>query len=122
MTNEYGMVDYTVYSTEGKFLRSGSCMVPDLKNQAGEGEYVIEGADDEPPPSDEEIYENLELELRSRRNMLLALSDWTQLPDAPLEKFEKEAWANYRQKLRDIPQVTDDFDSIDWPIKPGDHL
>lgn len=36
--------------------------------------------------------------MRSERNRLLAESDWTQLPDA---KVDKEAWAIYRQQLRD---------------------
>jgi hypothetical protein len=38
--------------------------------------------------------------LRSNRDQLLAASDWTQLPDAPVDKA---AWATYRQALRDLP-------------------
>ena len=40
--------------------------------------------------------------LRNARNKLLAESDWTQLEDSPVDK---EAWANYRQELRDAPAV-----------------
>ena len=36
-----------------------------------------------------------------KRNELLAKSDWTQLPDSPADK---EAWATYRQSLRDLPE------------------
>ncbi|MGI9158837.1 MAG: phage tail assembly chaperone [Saprospiraceae bacterium] len=39
---------------------------------------------------------------RSARNYLLAASDWTQLPDAPLSLETRQAWAIYRQRLRDI--------------------
>jgi hypothetical protein len=38
--------------------------------------------------------------LRLHRDRLLAASDWTQLPDAPVSKT---TWATYRQALRDLP-------------------
>jgi len=49
------------------------------------------------------------------RNTLLQNSDWTQLPDVPLNT--KEAWANYRQQLRDITNQADPFNIV-WPIAP----
>lgn len=52
--------------------------------------------------------------VRNMRNALLAESDWTQLPDAPVDAV---AWADYRQALRDITTQADPF-SIVWPIKP----
>lgn len=54
--------------------------------------------------------------VRSQRNALLSASDWTQLPDVPLAT--KEAWATYRQALRDVTQQTDPF-AIVWPVSPG---
>lgn len=39
-------------------------------------------------------------QMRFARNGLLAASDWTQLPDATCDR---EAWATYRQALRDFP-------------------
>lgn len=53
-------------------------------------------------------------EVRLRRNALLAESDWTQLPDAPVDAA---IWAEYRQKLRDIT-LQPDPNSLDWPISP----
>lgn len=53
---------------------------------------------------------------RTARNELLAASDWTQLPDVPLET--KAAWAEYRQALRDITEQPGYPDSIVWPIPP----
>ena len=35
----------------------------------------------------------------------LALSDYTQLLDAPISKVKQLAWAEYRQELRDVPSV-----------------
>lgn len=38
--------------------------------------------------------------MRLHRDRLLAASDWTQLDDAPVDR---QAWADYRQALRDAP-------------------
>ena len=54
-------------------------------------------------------------EIRSKRNGFLSQSDWTQLDDS---KENKEAWAIYRQELRDIPQTFSNPDSVIWPSKP----
>ena len=56
------------------------------------------------------------MEVRSIRDGLLSQSDWTQLPDVPLAT--KEAWATYRQALRDITSQPDPF-AVLWPVKPG---
>ena len=56
--------------------------------------------------------------VRAERDRLLADCDWTQVADAPLTATEKEAWAVYRQALRDIPQTQDDPDDIVWPERP----
>lgn len=51
-----------------------------------------------------------------RRNQLLADSDWTQLPDVPLAT--KEAWATYRQALRDITAQPGFPENVVWPEAP----
>lgn len=56
--------------------------------------------------------------LRLHRNQMLTESDWTQFADAPLSSAEKAQWATYRQKLRDLPQVTVDPKAPVWPEKP----
>lgn len=53
--------------------------------------------------------------IRSRRASLLVRSDWTQLPDVPLAT--KEAWAVYRQALRDVTEQPDPFNIV-WPVSP----
>ena len=54
--------------------------------------------------------------VRAKRATLLAASDWTQLPDVPLET--KAAWATNRQALRDITEQDGfPFDVI-WPTAP----
>lgn len=53
--------------------------------------------------------------VRAKRNQLLTQSDWTQLPDVPIST--KEAWAIYRQALRDVTLQPDPF-NITWPTPP----
>lgn len=66
--------------------------------------------DPEPAPSPPD--ENMIL---SRRNELLVASDWTQLPDTPTDK---QAWATYRQELRDIPSQPGFPTDVKWPKRP----
>jgi hypothetical protein len=54
--------------------------------------------------------------LKNDRNRLLAASDWTQVPDAPVDQA---AWATYRQQLRDLPANTEDPANPVWPIQPS---
>ena len=53
--------------------------------------------------------------VRVERDRLLAASDWTQAPDAPVDAA---AWAVYRQTLRDIPQDYATPDAVVWPEAP----
>ena len=53
--------------------------------------------------------------VRAERDRRLLASDWTQLTDVPLTT--KEAWATYRQSLRDITLQPDPF-NITWPDPP----
>ena len=54
-------------------------------------------------------------QVRKKRDRLLADSDWTQVPDAPVDQA---AWATYRQKLRDLPQQKGFPSKVTWPKKP----
>lgn len=50
-------------------------------------------------------------------------SDWTQLPDSPLSTEDKQAWANYRQALRDMTDTIDlsrlkSHLGVPWPKAP----
>jgi hypothetical protein len=53
--------------------------------------------------------------MRNHRNRLLAESDWTQLPDAPVDRA---AWATYRQALRDFPATWTPGPTVTFPDKP----
>jgi len=62
------------------------------------------------------IAERQSAQARSQRDALLLQSDWTQVPDAPVDQ---SAWAEYRQTLRDLPQKAGFPNDIDWPEKPS---
>ena len=53
--------------------------------------------------------------LRLHRDRLLAESDWTQVADAPVDR---EAWATYRQALRDFPATWTAGPTADFPDTP----
>jgi hypothetical protein len=55
--------------------------------------------------------------VRTERNKLIANTDWTQLPDAPLTDAKAANWGSYRQALRDITTQSDPF-NIEWPVPP----
>lgn len=53
--------------------------------------------------------------IRAERNKLLVESDWTQLPDVPVDAA---VWATYRQALRDVTTQANPF-AIVWPESPS---
>jgi hypothetical protein len=54
--------------------------------------------------------------IREQRNAMLIASDWTQLPDAPVDAA---AWADYRQALRDVTAQPGFPDAVIWPAAPA---
>jgi hypothetical protein len=53
--------------------------------------------------------------VRNSRDQLLKDSDWTQVADAPVDK---QAWATYRQLLRDITAQSGFPWEVTWSNKP----
>ena len=64
-----------------------------------------------PNATNEQKWEQIKL----WRNAELAKTDFTQLPDAPVDK---EAWAEYRQALRDLTAQGGKAEEAVIPIKP----
>lgn len=72
------------------------------------------------PADEEEKTLRLDSEMnivRLKRNKLLSDSDWTQLPDS---QVNKEAWAEYRQLLRKLPQKHKNPFDVIWPTPPSE--
>ena len=55
--------------------------------------------------------------IREERTKLLTATDWTQMPD--YSGANKEAWATYRQALRDITGQASFPNEVTWPVKPA---
>jgi Phage tail assembly chaperone protein len=68
------------------------------------------------PDASEESKWNL---TRIYRRELLSRCDWTQVSDVALALEEKEAWAAYRQALRNIPQEFDLAEDVIFPEEPA---
>lgn len=86
---------------------------------------IINFSDEELALRQEQKKINFFMQLRMDRNDKLKNCDWTQLSDIQKVKSPEwiTAWENYRQALRDLPQVyenTTDFNfyNISWPPEP----
>lgn len=99
----------TQYSVDTIYFNNGIKVIPKNDNN-----WLIFKPDTEefidPRTADQCLSYN-----RKKRNDLLTSSDWTQLPDVPIAT--KEAWAVYRQALRDITLQPDPFNIV-WPTPP----
>lgn len=136
------IVHFYAYTPNGEIVSTGHCIESQLKYQAFPGATIAEGraefgkqyrASDgtlKPIPPKPSEYHKFDYNTkqwvadvaaawagaRAERDRRLQETDWTQLPDVPLET--KEAWAVYRQALRDITEQPDPF-NIQWPVPPG---
>jgi hypothetical protein len=63
----------------------------------------------------ENIDNDYESMMRKVRDSMLKESDWTQVADAPVDR---EAWATYRQALRDFPASWTPGSEADFPDTP----
>ena len=54
-------------------------------------------------------------QIRNWRNAELVSTDWAMISDAPTDK---EAWAEYRQALRDLPAQGGLADAAVFPARP----
>jgi len=54
--------------------------------------------------------------IRQERNKLLSETDWTQIPDCTVNK---QAWLDYRNALRNLPQNFNNPLEVVWPTKPA---
>ena len=64
---------------------------------------------------DADALEAKKASVRAYRNTLLSDCDWTQVADAPVDK---QAWATYRQALRDVTAQAGFPWDVEWPEDP----
>lgn len=84
-----------------------------------EGQFVqVDGQWTLPMVAENKPQAEVEQHVRSVRDELLILSDWTQMPDSPLNDSTKASWATYRTELRDISTQSGFPANITWPTAP----
>ena len=101
---EYGWIPFTADPNDVE--EHGRAIYTQIKADGNIAPYVPH------IPTDEE----LAAFIRDERDALLIQTDWTQLPDVP--ESTREAWADYRQALRDIPQQAGFPHEVVWPEPP----
>jgi len=84
-----------------------------------EGQFVqLDGQWTLPLVAENKPQAEVEQHVRAVRDELLMLSDWTQMPDSPLDDSTKTSWATYRIALRDISTQAGFPTNITWPTAP----
>lgn len=76
---------------------------------------IVDMDDQEKQAADQQQAERVRIE----RDARLYQTDWTQLADSPLTPEQKQAYASYRQQLRDITTSSGFPWEIEWPIEPN---
>ena len=108
----WGIYDFSNQPTAGKYKKAVE--VTPVRSEAGiwrQAWALIDMDDAEKLAVDVEKANDV----RSERSWKLSQSDWTQLPDSPVDKA---AWAVYRQALRDVPQQAGFPWEVTWPAQP----
>ena len=113
----------TEYQQDGLVDDSSYIAVDDLPDDVF-SKAVVNGQIVNYVKTSEEIAAELEDKkslMRDKRRRKLILSDWTQLPDSPLNDSKKAEWVTYRQALRDLTKHTNwpNLEESDWPELPS---
>ena len=124
------MIDYFVTNADGYIVKKGQCLEENLQAQASEdGERAYEGranadtqrvVDDVLTDLEQPLSQSVErksVELRLRRDSLLAQTDWTQTNDSPLSESDQLKYRTYRQALRELTTHENwpELQQEDWP-------
>lgn len=65
-----------------------------------------------------QVLQQADWDARNARNHWLMMSDWIFTPDSQPE--DMDAWMEYRQALRDLPEQDGWPKVIDWPVRPNE--
>lgn len=70
------------------------------------------------PPKPVAIEDSPELIAKKTARAMLTESDWTMMPDVPMNKGNRMRWEEYRKALREIKLQPGYPTDIKWPPKP----
>ena len=109
----YGIYDFSNPPERRRYEKAVE--VPPVRNEFGiwrQSWAVVPMSDMEKQEADAQQAATI----RAERNWRLAVCDWTQLPDAPVDT---SAWASYRQALRDVTAQPGFPWDVTWPTAPA---
>jgi hypothetical protein len=112
------LIVYQLTQLSGVIRISDNAFIPDAPNNTDWQAYqqwVAEGNVPDPVPSSV-----LAVEVRAQRDGLLIASDNHALADrwAAMTTQQQQAWTQYRQDLRDVPQQQGFPQTVVWPTLP----
>jgi hypothetical protein len=112
------MIVYQLTQSSGVIRLSDNAFIPDDPNNTGWQDYqawLAAGNTPNPVPSSV-----LAAEVRTQRDALLIASDNHALADrwASMTTQQQQAWAQYRQELRDVPEQPGFPQTVVWPTPP----
>lgn len=117
---------YTIYKiATGEITRIVICNNPEeqlnddesyLEGEFSDIDYMISNEQAIAKPTPIFDADAAAMQIRIKRNKLLATCDWTQVNDIPVVTSQK--WATYRQELRDVPQQSGYPYNVVWPVAP----
>ena len=109
----FGLYDYSDVLTPGRYEKLVE--TTPVRNESGIWKQtftLVPMTEAERTAADEQKAQ----EVRGERTFRMQASDWTQVPDA---KVDKAAWATYRQTLRDVPNQEGFPWEVDWGTEPS---
>ena len=101
-----------LFGYRNEFLTDGS----KYRQELVEGYWVTERL---PDPTPEEIRKQKEQEVRSKRDYLIAETDFLVSGDYPISDADLAKIKEYRQALRDVPSQEGFPDNVVWPEMPA---
>ncbi|MBG46328.1 MAG: hypothetical protein CMB76_07395 [Euryarchaeota archaeon] len=118
-TNTFKWVDYEMEAV-------GAAEATAFKDKLIEGFYLIDSLENQDFQDElARMYSKQKavspFSIRLARNFLLDETDWTQLPDAPIDADLKAQYTLYRTKLRELTdstEFTNDTENTKFPISP----
>ena len=120
MKYEIGLifVDDDDYTNKANWCNENSCYIEeiesneDCKRQFQIKEIVV------PKKSEEQKLNELATKIRTKRNSLLAETDYLLMPDYPISEEYLEKVKEYRQQLRDITEQDEFPKNVTFPDFP----
>jgi len=126
----YAVIDTTQPLTDNTQTYGGSVFAYDADTRTvtlSTPIIIVQQADG---PSFDTLRNQFMHELRAKRDLKIAQSDWSQFPDVQAlhdgDVTWQTSWIEYRQALRDLPELYNtqyllatDVNQIIWPTVPG---